>query len=158
MLCGSDGPCVRLRIGENEAPAVLVQHLALSGRAEHSKVLRQVGRPDRQGVDARDRRDLVEALEGALGLEHDRDVHTRVRSGHVLGRGQRPVLRVRAEAVHAPLAQRSVPAARGHRGRLLRGVDLRDMEIPHAGVEQTRDPLAVALGGPNNQGEVQGAR
>src|SRR5262252_8253077 len=46
----------------HEAPAVLVEHGALPRGAEHAKVLGEVRRPQREGVDARHRGDLVETL------------------------------------------------------------------------------------------------
>src|SRR5215470_12172017 len=51
--------------GLHEAPAVLVQHGALPRGAEHAQVLGEVRGPQREGVDARHRGDLVETLEGA---------------------------------------------------------------------------------------------
>src|SRR3989442_15857900 len=76
---GDHGPLLAVLAGGlREAPAVAGEGLALRGRAEHTQVLREVGGPDGQRVDARRRGDLVEPVEGSLGLEHGRDVHARV--------------------------------------------------------------------------------
>ena len=46
----------------------------LIGRAEHAKLLRQIGRAERDRVDARRGQDGIDVLEGLGRLEHDRDV------------------------------------------------------------------------------------
>ena len=45
--------------GVDQSPPVIVQRLALRGRAEYPEVLGEIGRADRQGVDAGDGGDLV---------------------------------------------------------------------------------------------------
>jgi hypothetical protein len=73
--------------GGNQTPPVLVQRLALGGRAEHPEVLGQIGRTDRQRVDAGDGGDLVkprDPLAIAFGrADHHWKVHGPRERGHV---------------------------------------------------------------------------
>src|SRR5438445_11366266 len=51
-----------------------------------------------------------------------------------------------AEPVHPPLAERRVPTARRDLSCLLGRDDPRHVQVPYAGAEEARDPLAIALG------------
>jgi hypothetical protein len=84
--------------------------------------------------------------------------YARVRGRRVFADRQAPEFGVRAEAVHPPLTQRRVPAARRDLGRLLRRVDLRHVQVPDAGVEEPRDPLAVPLGRADDHGKIHRPR
>lgn len=87
-----------LRRRQDKVP-LLVQHPRLIRCPEHAKVLRQIGRPDRQCVDPVHGRDRVEIGERSFGLEHHGHEHLPV--------GERPPLRGGAGQVE--VGPRAVP-------------------------------------------------
>src|SRR4030095_5987312 len=95
----------------------LVQRLALGGRAEHPEVLGQVGRADRQRVDAGEAA-ISSSRVNARFVSSMIVTCTREFAAAVCGDRKRSELGVRAEAVHPPLTERSVAAARRDLGRL----------------------------------------
>jgi len=141
-----------------QARAVLGQDGGLAGGAEDAQLLGQVGRAERHGVDAGRGQNLVKMTECFGRLEHDRDVDLRVQ---VRQTGTRAELGVKvgagAQAGHAPHANRRV-ARRGHHfaGNLWR-VDLGDVQPPHADIQQSRDPFAIAVRRAHDQREIERA-
>ena len=145
-------PCF-LRGGEDQI-ALFVEHARLVRRAEHAEVLRQVGRAERERVDAVHRGDLVEVVEGRRGLEHHGHEHLPVGEGAALGRGAGGLeVGRRPEPAVAAQPPRRVARRGDDLARVFGVLDLRAMQVPDAGVEQPRDPFAVGLGRPHGDRE-----
>ncbi len=104
------------------------------------------------------RRDRVEIVERARGLEHHRHEHLAIGEGFALGRraGGAEVV-AGAEPDHAAQARGRIARRRDDLGGMRGRFDLRAMQVPDADVEQARDPLAVRLGRPHGDREIEGA-
>ena len=146
-----------LRGGKNQV-APFIENLAHFRLAEDAKVLRQIGRAEGQRIDAVSSGDRVKIVERFVGFEHYRNVHLVVGELVALDCRFEFVLARWAGAGHAAIAAWRIVRRVRDLASVSHVFHLGAVQVPHAAIEQPRDPFAVGMGWAHGDGKLECTR
>src|SRR5438477_288426 len=109
------------------------------GLAADAERTRQIRRADRQQVDALDRGDLIDPLDGRHVLDHAGEEDLAVGLRHMLDERDPSIIGGPAAGRHPPLAERRITHRLYCRARSLGAADMRHLDALHAHVQQSQD-------------------